>query len=793
MPIPPRGAPLAAPPPSGVPVAAPPRGDPVPAQHRPPLAAPVAPSVYPQAAPAAAIKKRKADDKHNDRKLRRAQHGLEQCQGRAWVYKHFSQYAGGVYPELYVCNYCGSETKVGEKAKGSLANVKRHLRSCRPDLFEGQEPRPGAKQGKAAVNDAAFLEKMLKWMADMNIPVEMADAESFKDMIRTASVRGARVTNLPAIRASLGEVSASTKASVGKMLQGRHISLTANSWTSCAHKAYLLLKAHYIDDQWQLSSLTLDCQHFRGPHTGEAVATAVTNMVAQYGQGWAAVDVCVLDVAGGLPLHPKTAMLSCTWQTCMHHVLDRIADDGFLQRPRCKEALSRVKELAQRLQHSPVDQESLDTACTTLRIQGQVLQCEQSTFGGKFTRLQELLQKTRLQQQAILSMLSFEAMSPVRNFMPDDWAELEACELLLQPFKAFEQGLTSSQITLSLLPESIAMLQKSLAELACIAVAPQMVRDAAAAMLRDVVQRWGDVKANPFKCFPRQALLAELLDPRTKMLPSLDVFPHGLEEDRGALELRYYGLLLEEMANLVQEGQAVLDHPAMPQAGLSHVPDSHIGVAGQPPTGWVSDLGRPATAHPLQAAAVAQVAPAAPAGQHMALSTQAGVLQEELERFKKEPPLARRSGDPLSWWAAKARMFPVIANLAQRALQVPIFCGDNSVEGRALLQGPGTPDLLFLNGSLTQVELAAASATKVSSMQAGALQVQQAHPQVRAQAQAHAQAQAEAHVTGQAGVVVVASAPLAAAPIASAPMAAAPMAPAPVAPAPMHPPPPPPS
>jgi hypothetical protein len=64
---------------------------------------------------------------------------------------------------------------------------------------------------------------------------------------------------------------------------GSRISVTLDCWTSPNTNAFLEITAHYIDDDWTLRSLVLDCVPLLGEHTGEDLYGAFTARCDQFG------------------------------------------------------------------------------------------------------------------------------------------------------------------------------------------------------------------------------------------------------------------------------------------------------------------------------------------------------------------------------------------------------------------------------------------------------------------------------------------------------------------------------
>lgn len=59
----------------------------------------------------------------------------------------------------------------------------------------------------------------------------------------------------------------------------RKISLTADSWSSAVHRGYMVVTGHWIDDNWNLYSVSLDLRRFYAPHTADASRAMLRDVI----------------------------------------------------------------------------------------------------------------------------------------------------------------------------------------------------------------------------------------------------------------------------------------------------------------------------------------------------------------------------------------------------------------------------------------------------------------------------------------------------------------------------------
>lgn len=70
------------------------------------------------------------------------------------------------------------------------------------------------------------------------------------------------------------------RANLKVELAGVHlIYLTADCWTSRRTKQYMSITAHYVSEDWKLQKKILNVRHFPPPHTGQAMANLMTELL----------------------------------------------------------------------------------------------------------------------------------------------------------------------------------------------------------------------------------------------------------------------------------------------------------------------------------------------------------------------------------------------------------------------------------------------------------------------------------------------------------------------------------
>ena len=73
---------------------------------------------------------------------------------------------------------------------------------------------------------------------------------------------------------------------VKRYISKRLFTLTTDTWTSAAKQSYIALTAHFINDDWELESICLDCCNFTGTHTAVDYKRKVEEMLVNCDCKW---------------------------------------------------------------------------------------------------------------------------------------------------------------------------------------------------------------------------------------------------------------------------------------------------------------------------------------------------------------------------------------------------------------------------------------------------------------------------------------------------------------------------
>lgn len=175
------------------------------------------------------------------------------------------------------------------------------------------------------------VERMLvRWMVLTFQPTSTVEHATFKDLLHCINSK-IRVPSRRDIVADLLATEATAREGILRELEGQFVALTQDAWTSSAVQAFLSLTVHYMDAQFKLHSLPLECSPFPGSHTALAIAAKTEEMLSRAGISPAYVSAVVADnaanqvAAGALADFDSVACAPHTLQLTVKQILEEIS------------------------------------------------------------------------------------------------------------------------------------------------------------------------------------------------------------------------------------------------------------------------------------------------------------------------------------------------------------------------------------------------------------------------------------------------------------------------------------
>lgn len=213
------------------------------------------------------------------------------------------------------------------------------------------------------------------------------------------------------------------------MLDGEFVAITTDGWTSRSNDSYMSLTVAFIDSEWELHHLSLDCTKHTGTTTGEDLVKGIVSMIERHdltGRVVACVTDCepsmvkagrLLEVGGGMLQHIG----------CSNHRIESTTSSVF--NGKSLGALALAHALVGRYKKSSQMAARLAELCGILKIQELcVMQDVETRWWSTWAMIVRLLYLMK-------AIKLHELMDDVSSLLSDtDWEVLRLIEPILQPF-----------------------------------------------------------------------------------------------------------------------------------------------------------------------------------------------------------------------------------------------------------------------------------------------------------------------------------------------------------------------
>lgn len=162
------------------------------------------------------------------------------------------------------------------KYAGKTGNIDGHVKLLHKRLQ--------TKAGSASIlsyckQTDSFLYKFVKWLVRTIQPLSIGETEEFLDMIRCASPN-AKVPSRRKVCKVLDQLDEIARIHIKQNMLQQFVAITTDAWSSNSNQAFLSLTAHYIDEEFALWMLPLECSPFDGSHTGKRTLEKTNAMLS---------------------------------------------------------------------------------------------------------------------------------------------------------------------------------------------------------------------------------------------------------------------------------------------------------------------------------------------------------------------------------------------------------------------------------------------------------------------------------------------------------------------------------
>lgn len=195
--------------------------------------------------------------------------------------------------------------------KGNTNGVTKHMETYHKDVLrrfleEKEESAANSRAAGGAVVDLTmrtptdattisadqqkhFDELAAKWLATSHCPFDLVEDQGFRDVVQfIATDLGGVTANVPDRRTVVAEVGASVaRLQPSLKLKVRescdHYSLTSETWTSSVKRSYMAVRLHFLDKEFKQHQMTLEVKKLPSKCSTEAIATALAEVMGQWG------------------------------------------------------------------------------------------------------------------------------------------------------------------------------------------------------------------------------------------------------------------------------------------------------------------------------------------------------------------------------------------------------------------------------------------------------------------------------------------------------------------------------
>ncbi|XP_031106503.1 zinc finger BED domain-containing protein RICESLEEPER 2-like [Ipomoea triloba] len=595
---------------------------------------------------------------------------------RSKVWDHFQRLSdiNDVITEAK-CIYCAKIYKSQTKKHGT-STLRAHVLSClknphskdtRQSLLtfqavvnsDSDEPTVG-ELGTWVFSQDSIRRALIEMIIIDELPFIFVEGQGFKRFIAVACPRF-KIPSRWTVSRDIHVIYEEEKLKLKCLFRGntQRVSITTDSWTSIQRINYMVVTAHFIDEDWKLHKKIISFIPVTS-HKGQYIAKALENCLLEWGLrnvftvtvGNASSNDTALGFLKRKLLSWGSSTVKCKYlhMRCIAHILNLVVQDGLKE---CDTAVKKVREVVRYVRNSPARLKKFRDLSDLIGIEQKSSLCLDVPTRWNSTYL--------MLKSAVIYQKVFEAYeesdnsfkSDLGDSIPElhDWDSVNSLVTLLKCFYDMTIRISGSlYVTSNTFFSEISDLfciLKSMVE------ADGAVKLMGANMKAKFEKYWGDIDKMNYMIF-----FANILDPRDK----LEYMPTQINHMYGEVKGKTY---LENLLTALHElfdDYAVSYSQSGSVSGSSSSSSSGSGSVGS-------------SIETVQSAS-------APVGkpQHWLKSQikkqrmeSGGRKKTELEHYLSEAIVEEENSfDILRWWKVNSARFPILSKLARDVLAIPI-------------------------------------------------------------------------------------------------------------------------
>lgn len=201
------------------------------------------------------------------------------------VWDHFDKVIGEDGKRRAVCKYCFKEYMADSRTHGT-SNLRSHTPNCKQfpnNDKDGQQTlsfksKQNVEEGVEVVATSFSFEACKRALAEMviidELPFRFVEGVGFKRFCNVAVPKFTPIPSRHTIAREVTNIFNNERDKLRRLMKGRRICFTTDTWTSIQNLCYMCLTAHFIDDNWKLQKRIINFQQVED-HKGETLGRKI--------------------------------------------------------------------------------------------------------------------------------------------------------------------------------------------------------------------------------------------------------------------------------------------------------------------------------------------------------------------------------------------------------------------------------------------------------------------------------------------------------------------------------------
>jgi hypothetical protein len=167
-----------------------------------------------------------------------------------------------------------------------------------------------------------YLMSTVKYIVKRGLPIGECVDPSYRAHIRDFN-KNVKPFSRQTVQKQILIFAAECRKKIVNLLKNEYVALTFDCWTSDGDQSFGGMTCHWINNEWQLKSVTLDCSYFPGCHNSTIVAEKIGAIAHKNGiEDW---QVIALVTDNEPTMNAMANEIPYSWMGCFDHILQMIA------------------------------------------------------------------------------------------------------------------------------------------------------------------------------------------------------------------------------------------------------------------------------------------------------------------------------------------------------------------------------------------------------------------------------------------------------------------------------------